>query len=815
MIRNILKISIRYLIKQKAYAFINIIGLAIGLATCILIFLFIQNELSYDRFHQNASNIVRLEPRWVGQGEDSHWAATNGGALPALVSRFPEISSSVKIHFNYQPSIVENGDIIFSEERLLVADSTFFDVFSFRLIEGDPKSCLSGVGKIVITEGYARKYFGDEAAMNKTLRIDDNPYVISGIVQDVPINSHMHFNIIISLDDLRSRWPGVDQPGPSTFYSYIRVEDDQALKSLRDKANEQIWEIYGLDTENDSTGIMEDYDASLIFQPITEIHLNGHAEKEIEANSDKKYIFIFSSIALFVLIIACINYMNLATARSSRRSREVGMRKVLGANQSNIFSQFMAESYLMCIVAMIFGMIIVEIILPGFNHMTGKQLSLDLTNNYTLLASVFAILVVVGFVAGSYPSMFLARMNPMKILRAGRAAGKGNRQALYLRRGLVITQFTISVILIIGTITVYRQLNFIQNKSLGFEKEQVLVVSIPSRQHQDKVLSFKDDLLRNPNIISSAMTSGVPGQRIPFLTVSLPDASASTAEDAVNLEEGFGMRVMSGDADVLRTLGVQFAQGRDFDPDIQMDEQEAFILNEAAVEWLELKDPVGTKFTYNYNVNPPKEGKIIGITENFHYASLHTEVEPVMIHINRPYNRYLIIRLQTEKIQQTVNSIEESWSVVLPSIPFAYFFLDTYYDNLYKAESNMGTIMTYFAILAIIIACLGLFGLASFITEQRTKEIGIRKILGASVASIIRALSVEFMILVLISNILAWVPAYLLMKDWLDDFAYRTDIAIWIFALATVLSFLIAFLTISFQSTKAAMAQPVNAIKYE
>ncbi len=815
MIRNVLKISIRYLIKQKSYAFINIIGLAIGLATCILIFLFIQNELNYDRFHQNASNIIRVEPRWVGLGEDSHWAATNGGLLPALESRFPEIKTAVKIHFTYQPSIVENGDIIFSEERLLIADSSFFDVFSFQLIEGDPKTCLSGVGKIVLTESYAKKYFGDEPALNQTLRIDDSPYIISGIVQDVPVNSHMHFNIIIALDDLRSQWPGVDQPGPSTFYSYIRVEDETALTALSSKANEQVWEIYGFDTENDSTGVMDDYDASLIFQPITDIHLNGHAEKEIEANSDKKYIYIFSSIALFVLIIACINYMNLATARSSRRSREVGMRKVLGAKRSNIFNQFMAESYFLCIISMILGLIIVELILPGFNHMTGKQLSMNLISNLPLLGSVIAILLIVGFLAGSYPSMFLARLDPMKILRAGVSAGKANKQALYLRRILVITQFTISVILIIGTITVYRQLNYIHTKSLGFDKEQVLVVSIPSHQHQDMVLSFQDDLTRNPNIISSAMTSGIPGQRMPFLTVSLPDATESTAEDAASLEDGFGMRVMSGDADVLRTLGVQFSRGRDFDPDIQQDEQEAFIINEAAVEWLELKNPIGSKFSYNYNIDPPKTGKIIGVTENFHYASLHAEVEPIMIHIYNPYNRYLIIRLQTENIQKTLSSIEEAWTEVLPAIPFSHFFLDTYYDNLYKAESNMGTIMTYFAILAIIIACLGLFGLASFITEQRTKEIGIRKILGASMSSIIRALSVEFMILVLISNIIAWVPAYLLMKDWLDDFAYRSEMAVWIFALATVLSFVIAFITISFQSVKAAMAQPVNAIKYE
>jgi putative ABC transport system permease protein len=815
MIRNILKISFRYLIKQKVYAFINIFGLAFGLATCILIFLFIQNELSYDDFHEDASNIVRVEPRWVGLGEDSHWAASDGGLLPSLESRFPEIQYAVKIHFNYQPSIVEYEDIVFSEERILVADSSFFNVFSFNLIQGNPESALSGTGNIVLTESYAKKYFGTEPALNKVIRVDDTPYKISGVIQDIPENSHLHFNIAIALDDLRSRWPGVDSPGPSTFYSYIRVANSDALSQLRQKANEQIWEIYGFDVENDSTGVMEDYTPSLIFQSITDIHLNGHAEKEIEANSNKKYILIFSSIALFVLIIACINYMNLATARSSRRAREVGMRKVLGAHRANIFNQFMAESYIMCIIALVIALIMVEIILPGFNHLTGKHLSVNVSNNFPLLGSLIMIIIVVGFTAGSYPAMFLARLDPMKILRSGMSAGRANKQALYLRRVLVITQFSISVILIIGTLTVYRQLNYIQNKSLGFEKEQLLAVSIPARGYQEKVISFKDELSGNPNIRSSALTSGVPGQRIPFLTVSLPDATESNAEDAASFAEGFGMRVMSGDADVLRTLGIQFAEGRDFDPLIQQDEQEAFIINQAAVEWLELENPIGTKFTYLYNVDPPKEGKIIGVTENFHYASLHSEVEPVMIHIYNPYNRYLIIRLQTDNIQRTVAHIEDTWTEVLPSVPFTYFFLDTYYDNLYKAESNMGTIITYFALLAIIIACLGLFGLASYITEQRTKEIGIRKILGATMGSIIKSLSIEFMVLVLISNIIAWIPAYMLMQDWLDDFAYRTHLAIWVFALASALSFIIAFLTISFQSVKAAMTPPVNAIKYE
>jgi putative ABC transport system permease protein len=369
--------------------------------------------------------------------------------------------------------------------------------------------------------------------------------------------------------------------------------------------------------------------------------------------------------------------------------------------------------------------------------------------------------------------------------------------------------------LIIGTITVYRQLNFIQHKSLGFNKENLMVVSVPAYGYMEAVATFKDNLFSDPKVVSSSMASGIPGQRMPFLTVALPDATTSRAEDAASLSEGFGMRVLSGDADLLKTLGVDITEGRDFERYRQNDEEEAFILNEAAVEWLELKDPVGTRFNYLYGLDTPKEGKIIGVAENFHYASLHNDVEPIMIHIFPYYSRYLIIRLQTEHISKSVNHIEQKWSETLPDAPFSYFFLDTFYDNLYRSEGNMSTIITYFAILAIIIACLGLFGLASFITEQRTKEIGIRKILGASMSSIVKALSVEFMTLVLIANIIAWVPAYLLMQDWLEDFAYRTRVGFWVFVIATLISFIIAFATISFQSLKAARANPVNAIKYE
>ncbi len=563
MIRNILFTTFRFFIKHKAYSLTNVFGLGIGLATCIIIFLFVQDELSYDRFHADAGNIYRLEPHYIGNGEDSHWAASEGNLIPAMLSLYPEIKAGVKFHKTASTFVLRYNDKIFREEGLLYADSGFFDVFSFEMISGNKDLALKGPGKIILTESTARKYFGDEDPLGKIIKAEGRSYQVSGVIKDVPENSHMRFNMIISLDDLRARWKTLDQPGPSTFYSYIRLNDGPALEPLKKKVSEDIWKILGYSVTGDSIDIPEGYSASLIFNPITSIHLNGHAEKEMEANSDSQYIYIFSIVALFVLIIACINYMNLATARSASRAKEIGIKKVIGANRNGIFFQFMAESFLMTLMALLIALILVYFMLPYFNILAGKTLKLDIQDNLPLLGLLFMIWIVVSLFSGAYPAMYLSAFNPLKVLYANSGtAGKG-RSTLNLRRSLVIFQFAISVLLIIGALTVYKQLRFISNKNPGFKKDQVIVLPLAGGS-SSKTEIFKNNFLGDPEILSVCGSSSIPGTRIHVLAIKLPDLEDENIEQA---EEGDGyrnIRVLSGDIDVVPTFGLEIAQGRAF-----------------------------------------------------------------------------------------------------------------------------------------------------------------------------------------------------------------------------------------------------------
>ncbi len=815
MFRNTLITAFRLFFKYKAYSLTNILGLAIGLATCILIFLYVQYELSYDDFHKNAENIYRLEPRWEGQGEVDHWAASTGNIIPAVASRFPEIESSVKFYNSPNTAVIRNEDHIFRESNIVFADSTFFDVFSFDLIRGNPKDVLSGPEKVVISESTAKRYFGNEDPIGKFLRSDTRGYMVTGIVADVPENSHFHFDLLISLDDLRARWTTLDENGPSAFYSYIRLKDDASALSLKQKLDDHIWEILGYTVSGDSANIPEGYQAELIMNPLTNIHLNGHAEKELESNGNEQYIYIFSIVALFVLIIACINYMNLATARSANRGKEIGVKKVLGANRSSIFNQFMSESILLSFIAMLVALVLVDFFLPIFNDYTGLQLQLKIFANTPLLLSIIAIWLLVGFLSGSYPAMFLSQFNPLKVLYSGTFnAGNGN-MALYLRRGLVVFQFTISILLIIGVISVYKQLQYIQNKSLGFNKEQVVVIPLAGNNDQDKIEVFKNEIAFNPEVINASGTNSIPGVRIHMLPFRFPDLAETNPEQFEEGDDYVGFRSLSSDLDIFETFGLEILEGRDFSSLTPEEARKGFILNEAAVKELGFDNPVGRRIEYIWGLEEPLKGHIIGVVKNFHYASLHTDVEPLIVSVNPVYNRYLSIRIQTTDIPNTLKKLEESWTKTFASIPFDHFFLDNKYDSLYKTEMNMASIISFFTILAILIACLGLYGLASFITEQRTKEIGIRKVLGASISKIIQTLSKEFIMLIIIANVLAWLPAWYYLNRWLDTFTFRTSLNWWLFLVAGIISLTIALFIVGLQSYLAGSKNPVEAIKAE
>ncbi|MBU1014507.1 MAG: ABC transporter permease [Bacteroidetes bacterium] len=814
MVKNLINISIRYFLKNQGYSSINVFGLGLGLATCILIFLFLQDELSYDKFHENASNIYRVETHIVGQGEDSHWAASTGNLIPFIQENYPEVQAACKLNFSFNQDVLSYGDLSFREENMVWADSTFFDVFSFEIIKGNKIDALSGPAKLVFTESTAKKYFGNDDPIGKIIKLYDRSFQVTAVIKDVPSNSHFHFNIIVAMDDRRRGDNRVDRSMANAFYSYVRVKDEETMLSFKEKLDQRIWEILGYTVSGDSTNIPEGTDAEFILQSITDIHLNGHAEKEIKANGDKQYVISFSIIALFVLTIACINYMNLATARSAKRGREVGVRKVLGANRSNIFRQFMGESYVMSLLALMIAIVIVEIVLPGFNVITGKTLTLSVLANLPLLGSIIVIFLFVGFISGSYPSLFLSNFNPLVVLKSNTISGH-SKTALFLRRGLVILQFSISIILIIGALIIYAQIKYIQNKDLGFDKKDIVVLRLTNTIREEQISILKNEFKSIPEIASATGTSVIPGDRVHFLTVRLPDQVDENIQTTDEDGGVFTMRVLLADEDVINTFGIQIKEGRGFSSEFGTDSDAAFLINEAAVEWLELKDPVGTRFEYLYALPQPKKGQIIGVMKNFHYASLHADVEPIMIHISPMLKQYLSIKVNSKDVKNVIALIEQKWVSVFPSIPFEYFLLESSYNEMYKSEINMGQIITYFTFLAILIACLGLFGLASYIMEQRTKEIGIRKTLGASMSSIIRALSKEFIILVAISNIIAFVPAYILMRNWLNNFYYRIDISIWVFIVTAILSITIALITIGSQALIAARENPVKSLKYE
>jgi len=815
MFKNLIKITIRYFLKHWGYSFINIFGLALGLATCILIFLFVQDELSYDKFHENASNIYRVEAKFVGQGEDSHWAASTGNLIPFIQDNFPEVIAACKLNFNFNQDILTYGDRSFREEEMVWADSTFFDIFSFEVLNGTIEGALSGPAKLVFTESTAKKYFGNEDPIGKLITLYNRSFKVTAVIKDVPVNSHFHFDILVAMDDRRTANNRIDKSMSNAFYSYVRLKDEDAMHNFKNKLDARIWEVFGFTISGDDTNIPEGIEAEYLLQPITDIHLNGHAEKEIESNGDRQYVFLFSIIAIFVLAIACINYMNLATARSTKRGREVGVRKVLGAARSNIFNQFMGESFVMSFLALTISLLIVEIVLPGFNVITGKALTLSVHTNLALLTSIVAIFILVGLISGSYPSLFLSAFNPLKVLKSNTISGNSDKTALYLRRGLVILQFSISVVLIIGAITIYSQINYIQNKDLGFDKKDVVVLRLTNTIRAEQLETLKNEFKSIPQIQAATSTSVIPGKRVHVLTVRMPD---QIDESVANSDEGdgvFGMRVLNADEDVLNTFGIDIQEGRGFSSESGTDANAAFLINEAAAELFELEETIGTRFEYLYGLPEPKKGQIVGVMKNFHYASLHTEVEPVMVHILPMFKQFLSIKVNAKDLSKVIGSIEDKWQSVFPSIPFEYFFLETSYDEMYKAEINMGKIITYFTILAIVIACLGLFGLASFIIEQRTKEIGIRKTMGASILLIMGAFSKEFIILVAVSNVIAYAPAYYLLSSWLDNFAYRIDISIWAFISTTLLSILIALIIISSQTLKAANTNPIESLKYE
>ncbi len=800
MFRNYLKIAFRNLIKYKAYSIINIIGLAIGIAACIMIMLYVNDELSYDKFNKNYEQIYRVQADAKIEGRELNMALSPPPLGKTLVKDYPEVLRYARI-MPTPNMLIRYKNNVFNETRFFWADSTLFNVFTMPFLEGDPKTALSSPHTVVLTQSLAKKYFGSEDPMDKIMKFEDGtPYTVKGVIKDCPVNSHFKYDMFASMSS--ADFGNSPFWFNNSFYTYILMKKGTSAADFNAKmpefvkkyAGPQLLQALGLKYEDwKSRGNYYKF----YLQPLSSIHLYSHLDHELEPNGDIKYVYIFSIIAVFILLIACINFMNLSTARSATRSKEVGVRKVLGSNKAQLIKQFLIESFMLTFAAIMLSIAIVEIFMPSFGLLAGKKLHTAYFNNWIAIPGLILTVLIVGLIAGSYPSFFLSSFKPVQVLKGKLTGNKGN----LLRSGLVVFQFSISIILFIGTFVVYSQLKYIQNTKLGFDKEHMLVIqrAWALENHAD---AFKHELTKNPGITYASNSDNVPGK--PF------SETLFKAENMPNAEQHL-MAFIGTDYNYAKTMGLALKSGRYFSKDHPADTL-SVVLNETAVKTLGLNDPVGKRILFGGRKNILT---VIGVLKDFHFESLHEKIRPLVVFLQKGQTAYLPVRLSSNNIGSTVSFIKSEWKKFVPDKPFEFYFLDTEFDRLYSAEQQTGEIFTAFSVLAIFIACLGLFGLAAFTAERRTKEIGIRKALGSSIPGIIYLLSKEFTKWVLIANLIAWPVAYYFMNKWLSDFAYRISITPWIFILAGIIALFIALLTVSAHAIRAASANPVEALRYE
>jgi putative ABC transport system permease protein len=810
MLRNYLKIAWRNLKGNKAYSIINIAGLAAGLACFILITLYVTDELSYDTYNEKANRIYRVDTDVIMGGSQIKLAVASDPMGETLKRDYPEVEAYTRFHNNYT-RLVKKGNEFISEDNVVHADSTLFDVFTLPFIKGLPSKALTEPQSVVISETTAKKYFGSTDVLGKSIEINEGNnhfYKITGVIKDVPKNAIFNFDFILSMHNvdyqfgnyLSNNFPtfivlkkGAD---PKRFTGYFK----QVLTKYVLPQAKQFMQINSFE-EFEKAGNKFD----IYLTPLTSIHLHSDKVAELGANGSIQYVYIFSGVALFILLIACINFMNLSTARSASRSREVGIRKVLGTGRSALIRQFLIESIVTVIIALAIALMAATFILPLFNEISGKQLTIQslFTPQFTLL--LIALPFIVGTLAGSYPAFYLSSFQPVAVLKSKLNAG--SRKSNF-RNVLVVFQFAISVTLIIGTVIIYQQLNFIQNKKIGFNRDQVLIIKNTNAANNQSAIAFKEEVQKISGVKSGAIAGFLPVEN------SARSDNAFSTEAVMNSHNAVNMQNWRIDYDYLNTLGMELAAGRNFSKEFGTDST-AVIINETAQQLLGLKDPVG-KFIYaiNGDNNSPEAYKIIGVVKNFHYQSLRSTIGPLCFRLGNA-NWALAFKVTAANIPQLLNKVEKKYKSMLPGMPFSYEFLNNSFEQMYRTEQRAGKVALIFAVLTIMIACLGLFGLATYMAEKRTKEIGVRKVLGASVNSIINLLSKDFLLLVFTALIVAVPVSWLLMYKWLQNFAFRVGISWWVFVIAGLTTVVIAIITTSFQAIKAALMNPVKSLKTE
>jgi putative ABC transport system permease protein len=807
MFKNYLKVALRNLWKNKAFSAINIIGLASGLAVCLLIVLYVVDELSYDRYNKNAGNIYRVEADLVFNGTRFNSAVTPEPLAAALKRDYPQIKQIVRVA--YQGDVlVKKGAENIKDHHAAFVDSTFFEVFTLTALYGNLATALNEPTSIVIDETAARRYFNSADVVGKILRIDNSTNCkITAVIKDIPKTSHFHFSF------LRPRGlhgPQADAWLSNNVYSYVLLQPGQTKQNLQHYVDVTINNYLAKELEaftHSSIGNLEKAGNHFHYPvtALTDIHLRSSRSYELEANGDLSYVYIFSIVAIFILLIACVNFMNLSTARSAGRAKEVGIRKVAGSIRSHLIIQFLTESVLVSFLSLLFAILLAAALLPLFNQLAGKTMHVSTLFSTWLFPVMIALVFVVGCVAGSYPAFYLSSFEPIHVLKGKIAAGF---KSSWLRSTLVVFQFSISIVLIIGTMIIYNQLEYIRNRKIGYRRDQVMILH--NAYYLDKqTKAFKESLLKLPGVENVTLTGDVPTavnfDREGWFRDAGFDASKASILPNFYVDENY-----------IPTMGMEMALGRNFSTSFLTDST-AVIINEAAAKALALKDPL-TEVLYRPegdNKNPrAKAFHIIGVVKDFNYASLHERIDPLIIQLGENQGG-IALRLKSANAAAVIEQVKNQWNSMAPGQPFQYTFMDADFNNIYDAEQKTGKLFISFAVFAVLIGCLGLFGLVTYAAEQRTKEIGVRKILGASIAGIVTLLSKDFAKLVLISSLIAFPIAWWAMYKWLQSFAYRTAISPWVFVLAGTGAILIALLTVSYQAIRAAVANPVKSLRTE
>ncbi len=792
MIKNYFKIAIRNLWKHKAFSFINIFGLSVGMTACFLIFLYVNFEISYDDFHSKEDRIYRVvadikTPTETINGNGPSWA------VPPHISEFPEVSAAVRVLSDV--ILFKKDNLTFNETESLWADADFFTVFDYKLLKGNPLTVLKDPFSIVLSESSAKKYFGDTDPIGQVIQIADDafPSTVTGIMEDIPVNSQIQGEVVISMTTITKKFAeGVDnQWGNYGPFAYLLLKPGTNAEGLESKFPAFLEKWSGKEMSKSQMF------PTLLLEPLKDVYLKSDRGGFVTGNI--KNVYVFSIVAILILLIACINFVNLTTARSSERAKEVGIRKVVGAAKFQLARQFIGESVLISLIAFLLTLVVSSLLLSSFNQLAGKTISQGIfeTPQYTLL--LFLTAIGIGLLAGIYPALILSSFKSTTVLKGRFSTGT---KGVFLRKSLVISQFTISIALIIGTIVVYSQMSYMGNRDLGFKKDQILVLDTNSDKNRDVL---KQTISGLSNIKNVSLSSSVPGTGNP--------AAYSEIENIKGDLQVANLDLYFVDFDYISLFDIQLVAGRPFSREFKTDNTQAMVLNEAAVKMFGYSSPeqaIGKRFK-----QWGREGKIIGIIKDFHFQSLKNPIKPLSMRIEPDRNDYLSINVPSSNLASTLAAVEEEWKKIIPNKPFSYYFLDEFFSRQYKSEEQFGKLFLNFALLAIFLSCLGLLGLASYTTMQRTKEIGIRKVMGASVSSILNLLSRDFLKLVAISFFVAAPISWYFMQEWLMDFAYRTTIGWWVFIVAGVIAMLIALITVSFQALKAAIANPIKSLKTE